>query len=98
MAMEDAMALEVLLSKVSAVAEVEQRLKLYNSLRLPRVSAAQTMSNKMMGPPANMIDEVRQYYDGHVPGPTAKTFDTEYNDFFFLYNVSDDARKLMHSD
>lgn len=97
MAMEDAAALEVLFSKVPSVAEVESRLKLFDSLRLPRVRAAQSMSNKMMGPPDALIAEVKKYYEGEIPGPTAKTFGPEYNSFFFLYDIYSEAAKLLQT-
>jgi salicylate hydroxylase len=96
MAMEDAMALEVLMSGLQSPDEVEARLTMFNHLRLPRVRAAQTMSNKMMGPPDKMTAEVKQYYDGRIPGPGAKTFDNEFNDFFFLYDVAAEAAKMLN--
>ncbi|EXJ56296.1 uncharacterized protein A1O5_12563 [Cladophialophora psammophila CBS 110553] len=97
MALEDALALQVLFSDVPDADDdnaVQSRLQLFDKLRLPRVSAAQTMSNKMMGPPDKMIAEVKRYYTGPIPGPKAKTFSKEYNDFFFLYDVADEARNL----
>ncbi|KIW94167.1 uncharacterized protein Z519_05483 [Cladophialophora bantiana CBS 173.52] len=97
MALEDAMALQVLFSDVTDADDdnaVQSRLQLFDKLRLPRVSAVQTMSNKMMGPPDKMIAEVKRHYTGPIPGPKAKTFSKEYNDFFFLYNVEDEARNL----
>lgn len=105
MALEDAAALEVLFSSSPSDAattteteteenEVTSRLALFNKLRLPRVSAVQTMSNKMMGPLDKMIAQVKQYYDGPIPGPTAKTYSKEYNDFFFLYDVEVEAGKI----
>jgi salicylate hydroxylase len=100
MAMEDAMALEVLMSglKSASVEQVESRLAMFDKLRLPRVRAAQMMSNKMMGPPDKMIAGVRRYYDGKIPGPSAKTFDDEFNDFFFLYDVATEAAKATDKD
>jgi len=53
------------------------------------------MSNKMMGPPDKMIAEVKKYYDGPIPGPKAKTFSQEYNDFFFLYDVAKEAQSVL---
>ena len=96
MAIEDVMALEVLLGpgEVKGPEDVPARLALFDTLRLPRVRAVQTMSNKMMGPPDKMQSEVKRYYLGSIPGPKAKTFSTEYNDFFFLYDVESEARKV----
>ena len=99
MALEDAMALQVLFSGDSATAQSTPKLlEIFNTLRLPRVSAVQTMSNKMMGPPDKMINEVKRYYQGEIPGPKAKTFSKEYNDFFFLYDVEKEARKAAEGD
>jgi len=95
MALEDAMALEVLFDGVDNPAEVQPQLTKFDELRRPRVGAVQTMSNKMMSPPDQVTTEVRRYYDGPIPGPTAKTFSKEYNDFFFLYDVAEEARRLV---
>ncbi|ETN41513.1 uncharacterized protein HMPREF1541_03449 [Cyphellophora europaea CBS 101466] len=97
MAMEDAAALEVLFSRLSTAGEVQSRLNIFNDLRLPRVRAGQTMSNKMMGPPDKLIAEVRKYYDGEIPGPTAKTFDPEYNKFWFTYDVFAEATQKLQA-
>ncbi len=93
MALEDAAALEVLFMPQQN--DVPHQLDLFDKLRRPRVGAVQTMSNRMMGPPEKMAAEVRRYYDGPIPGPTAKTFSDEYNDFFFLYDIAQEARKLV---
>ena len=74
---------------------VSQRLRLFDTLRLPRVRATQTLSNKMMGPPAKMEAEVRRYYDGPLPEQGAKTFSKGYNDFFFEYNVRNEAKRVL---
>ncbi|KAK5102707.1 hypothetical protein LTS08_003507 [Lithohypha guttulata] len=94
-ALEDAMALEVLFDKSTKSDDVPHRAQLFNKLRVPRVSAVQTISNKMMGSPDKMTSEVKRYYDRPVPGPGAKTFSKEYNDFFFLYDVAEEARKIL---
>ncbi|ETI20751.1 hypothetical protein G647_07093 [Cladophialophora carrionii CBS 160.54] len=93
MALEDAMALQVLFTGVESAAEVASKLQVFDRLRIPRVSAVQTMSNRMMGPPDKMIAEIKRYYGGDIPGPKAKTFSNEYNDFFFLYDVENEAKK-----
>ncbi|KAI0010019.1 FAD/NAD(P)-binding domain-containing protein [Xylariaceae sp. FL0662B] len=97
MAVEDAMALQVLFENVGSLAEVTSRLGFYDRLRLPRARTVQTLSNGMMGPPEIMEAEVRRYYDGPLPGSgaKAKTYSAEYNDFFFLYDVAEEARKLL---
>lgn len=95
MALEDAIALEVLFQGVGNNEHVQARAALFDKLRLPRVGAVQTMSNKSMGPGEKMITEVKKYYDGPLPGPRAKTFSSEFNDFFFLYDVGQEARKML---
>ncbi|KAH9891448.1 hypothetical protein F4778DRAFT_772959 [Xylariomycetidae sp. FL2044] len=99
MAIEDAAALGVLFSSNAAPADVPARLRLYDELRLPRARAAQIMSNMMAGPnnKDSMITEIRRYYgdSGSIPGRNAMTFSEEYNDFFFSYNVVEEARKLL---
>ncbi|OAP64943.1 hypothetical protein AYL99_00915 [Fonsecaea erecta] len=98
MALEDALALHVLFRDVDDSGgpdAVPERLRLFDTLRLPRVGAVQTMSNKMMGPPDKMLAEVKRYYAGAIPGPRAITFSKEYNDFFFLYDVEAEAGKLV---
>ena len=100
-AIEDAAALGVLFSPATTPEDVPARLELFDALRLPRVRATQTMSNKMMGDLQKMVEEVKTYYvegrdgDVKVPGPTAKTFSEEFNDFFFRYDVMGEARKLL---
>ena len=110
-AIEDAAALGVLFSAEASEAiassveaatnSVQTQLQKFDKLRLPRVRATQTMSNKMMGPIDKMIEEVKGYYvqgrdgDVKVPGPTAKTFSDEFNDFFFRYDVQEEARKVL---
>lgn len=94
-ALEDAMALEVLFTNVSKPDEVQRSIQAYSQLRVPRVSAVQTMSNKMKpGMERAMLEEVRLYWDGPIPGPKAATMSKEYNDFFFTYDVAEEAKKL----
>ena len=112
-AIEDALALEILFGgdnsttsstpKNSGVtaAEVPARLALFDKLRLPRVRAVQTLSNKMMGDLRKMVEEVKTYYvegrDGEVkvPNATAKTFGGEFNDFFFCYDLRREAGRVL---
>lgn len=95
MALEDAVAMEVLFRGIDGQKALTSRIEAYDTLRVPRVAAVQTMSNKMMGPPDRMISEVKRYYDGPIPGPKAKTFSQEYNDFFFLYDIEQEAQKMV---
>lgn len=95
MAFEDAKALEILFQDIAHATDVQVRARLFDELRVPRVATTQTMSNKMMGPPDKMIAEVRKYYNGPIPGPKAKTYSQEYNEFFFLYDVATQAELLL---
>jgi hypothetical protein len=97
MALEDALALETLFKGITSKSDVEAQVQLVDKLRRPRVSAVQTMSNKMMGPPDRMISEVKRYYDGPIPGRQAKTFSKEYNDFFFQYDIEEEARNMLNA-
>lgn len=98
-AIEDAAALEVLfnIQENSPPPEkvVLERVEMFDDLRGPRVKAAQTLSNKMMGPPEVMMEECRKYYDGLLPSLQAKVFSDEYNDLFFNYDVGAEARKAL---
>ncbi|KAJ9500895.1 hypothetical protein H2202_003453 [Exophiala xenobiotica] len=97
MALEDGLALETLFKGITSKSDVEGQVQLFDKLRRPRVSAVQTMSNKMMGPPDRMISEVKRYYDGPIPGRQAKTFSKEYNDFFFRYDIEEEARNMLNA-
>lgn len=106
-AIEDAAALGVLFSPTAdstsptttSSAPVEKRLDQFNTLRRPRASATQLLSNKMTGDLSKMVDEVKTYFTDddaaaagvRVPGADAKTFGPQYNDFFFGYDVRKEA-------
>lgn len=96
---EDAAALEVLFdiqqSSPSTDQVVLDRVQMFDDLRGPRIKAAQTLSNEMMGPPEAMMEECRKYYDGPLPSLKAHVFSDEYNDWFFNYDVGAKARDLV---
>lgn len=91
---EDAAALQVLLAGANAE-EVEARLDLFQSLRHPRATATQAMSNYMMVGGPKMTEEARKYYDGPLPPPSAKTFSQPFSDFFFRYDIFQEAKKVL---
>lgn len=95
MALEDAAALEVLFANVSDPKKVRERVQAYNEFRMPRLSAVQTMSNKMMPSTEKMLAEVRTFYDGTLPRPDAKTYSKDYNDFFFGHDVAKEAKQFL---
>lgn len=91
---EDAAALEVLLAGANSE-DVPARLDLFQSLRHPRATATQAMSNYMMVGGPKMIEEARKYYDGPLPPPSAKTFSQPFSDFFFRYDIFQEAKKVL---
>jgi salicylate hydroxylase len=100
-AMEDAAALGILFPAQITKDDVTRRLEEWNQLRLPRVRATQTMSNKMMGDLSKMVEEAKSYFTAEdeersgmkVPGPTAKTFSPEYNEWNFGYDIVKEAER-----
>ncbi len=53
------------------------------------------MSNYMLGGAGKMVREVRKYYDGPLLPPDAKTMSEPILDFFFSYDVMEEAKKLL---
>jgi salicylate hydroxylase len=92
---EDAAALEVLLEGATSE-DVVDRLQLFQSLRHPRATATQAMSNYMIQGGPKMIEEARKYYTGALPPPGSKTFSQPFSDFFFQYDIFEEAKKILH--
>jgi 2-polyprenyl-6-methoxyphenol hydroxylase-like FAD-dependent oxidoreductase len=93
---EDAAALEVLLAGATSE-DVTARLDLFQTLRHPRATATQAMSNYMMVGGPKMIEEARRYYDGALPPPGSKTFSKPFCDFFFQYDIFHEAKKALET-
>jgi salicylate hydroxylase len=91
---EDAAALEVLLEGATSE-DIVDRLQLFQSLRHPRATATQAMSNYMIQGGPKMIDEARKYYTGALPPPGSKTFSQPFSDFFFQYDIFEEAKKVV---
>ena len=91
---EDAAGLGVLLEGVSA-AELEERLRLFQQVRHPRATATQALSNFVMASGPKAIAEAGKYYEGDLPPADSKTYSQEFCDFFFGYDVSEDAKKVL---
>ena len=91
---EDAAALGVLLEGISP-AELEGRLALFQQVRHPRATATQALSNFMMPVPQKAIAEASKYYKGDLPPADSKTYSKEFCDFFFGYDVIEDAKKVL---
>jgi salicylate hydroxylase len=92
---EDAAALEVLLEGATSE-DIVDRLQLFQSLRHPRATATQAMSNYMIQGGPKMIEEARKYYTGALPPPGSKTFSQPFSDFFFQYDIFEEAKKVLH--
>lgn len=94
MAIEDAAALEVLLSDLAPGDTVEDRLKLWNQLRLPRCSATQFLSNRWYKDVEERDAGMKKWYQGPLPGKDASTWSDPWNDMFHAYNIFDEAEKV----
>jgi hypothetical protein len=77
--------------------DVAARLDLFQSLRHPRATAIQAMSNYMMVGGPKMIEEARKYYDGALPPPGSKTYSQPFCDFFFQYDIFQEAKKVLEA-
>ena len=93
---EDAAALGVLFEGATSD-EITSRLELFQSMRHPRATATQAMSNYMMMGGPKMIEEARKYYDGPLPPPGSKTSSQPFCDFFFQYNVFEEAKQILEA-
>jgi len=106
---EDAAALEVFFSNLDLTSSVEspasatllERLKLFESLRLPRTAATQLLTDPVMpGPGAAakqdaLVEEIRKYYSGPLPPKDAMPHSPPICKFFFAYDVTKDAEKTL---
>ena len=97
---EDAAALGVLCEGVvaesAAAMVVEERLGLFQKVRHPRATATQALSNFMMAGPGKVAAEAGKYYQGELPPASSKTYSREYCDFFFGYDVVEDAQRMLN--
>jgi len=107
---EDAAALEILLADLppsdspsSPPSEtLLKRLQIFQSLRLPRVSATQILTDPVPpGPGAGpaqdkKVEEIRQYYQGPLPPKDAFPHSEPICQFFFGYDVRAEAEKALN--
>ncbi len=106
---EDAAALEVLLKGVESSGDVSSqpsqrltdRLSLFETLRLPRVSATQILTEPIV-PGPTFIEmgkkaeaRIRQHYQGPLPPMTAVPHSVPICDFFFGYDVTKEAEGVL---
>lgn len=99
MGIEDAAALEVLIAKLTPEEGVENRLKLWNQLRLTRCIVTQFLSNRMYTDNADRDLFVKKLYPGPLPDWDTAAWSDQWNDIFFRYNIFDEAQKAFeHKD
>ena len=67
MAIEDGAALGVLLSNVKSQDEIPERLRLFQELRLNRVSAMVILSSMGQDQAAKVANDAQRYVDGPLP-------------------------------
>jgi salicylate hydroxylase len=95
---EDAAALGVLLRGMQGKrAEVEKRLSLFQQVRHPRATATQALSNFMMAGGGKALAEAGKYFKAELPTDT-KTYSRGFCDFFFRYDVVQDAERVLHDE
>ena len=71
MATEDGAALGVLLSDLMSKDEIPARLKLFEDLRLNRVSAMQIFSSVRRDEAYKIAEQARKYHKGHLPSKSS---------------------------
>ena len=95
MAIEDAAALEILLSNMEPADSVETRLNIWNQMRLPRCAATQFLSNRIYKETEERDEGVRQWYTGPLPEPDISGWSDPWNDLFYRYDVCKEAEKAV---
>jgi len=106
---EDAAALEILLADIPSSQSPSsppsetllKRLQVFQSLRLPRVSATQILTDPVPpGPYAGpaqdkKVEQIRKYYQGPLPPKDAFPHSEAICQFFFGYDVRAEAEKAL---
>lgn len=96
MALEDAAALEVLLAGLKAGESLENRLRIFEQLRLPRATTTQVLSNGVFIEGNLKEDIVRKYYQGTLFEPLdVNGFARPARDFWYGYDIFSEARKAF---
>jgi salicylate hydroxylase len=96
-ALEDSAAFEILFRDLEDPALVEERLRVFEKVRLPRGALTQILSNAGMGRHAvpEVEEEIRKFYQGPLPPPDALPYSAPFRDLFFTYNIFEEARKAL---
>jgi salicylate hydroxylase len=106
---EDAAALEILLADITSSQSPSsppsetllKRLQVFQTLRLPRVSATQILTDPVPpGPNAGpaqdkKVEQIRKYYQGPLPPKDAFPHSEAICQFFFGYDVRAEAEKAL---
>ncbi|KAF2100650.1 FAD/NAD(P)-binding domain-containing protein [Rhizodiscina lignyota] len=97
MALEDAAALEVLMADVNPEKDLETRLKLFEQLRLPRCATTQALSNHTWGNTFRdgFSQRIQQQFQHLLPPPGLNSFSSPWRDFFYSYNIYEEAEKAL---
>lgn len=104
MAIETTGALPIFFPSCSSITprSVPQRLQLFNAFRHSRVTTTQLLSNTpphtwSQNPTAydDMLRQIRKYYDGNIPPRTARPWGEEFRDWFFSYDVIEQAEEFL---
>jgi salicylate hydroxylase len=95
LAMEESAALGVLLHGANT-STLKTRLEAYNDLMRPHCAAVQMLSNNPAGMNDEILKKLREVYDGRVP-EQGMPFSKPYRDFFYSWNVSDEAKAKLET-
>lgn len=95
--LEDAAALEVLLSNVDKD-EVEERLAMFSRLRVPRCATTHLLSNGLLEKPEVVEEQIRTFYTGPLPPRGALPTSKPTRDFWWGYNIFDEAKKMLRGE
>lgn len=97
MALEDAAALEVLFAGLKAGETLDNRLRIFEQLRLPRATTTQVLSNAPFISGSMTKEEiVRKYYQGTLFAPIdGSGFARSARDFWYGYDIFSEAKKAL---
>jgi len=97
MGLEDAASLEVLLSDMQEDESLDQRLRIWEQLRVPRAVTTQLLSNGVfISKTTTKEDLVRKYYQGPLFEPLdSPSFSRPVRDFWYGYDIFSEARKAF---
>jgi salicylate hydroxylase len=75
---------------------VEQRLQLFQDVRLPRCAATQLMSNGMFYSHAlDKQEMIHRHYQGPLPPQNIQPWSEPIRDFFYAYDVFEESKKAI---